>query len=320
MKFKLLMPAAFLFMALIVTGCKSESSEELDTPTTGKIVVVADETFSPVLDSEIATFESIYNYADIMQKYKPEAEVFADLLSDSTKVIITTRKLNKEEMAYFDTLKIIPHTVKIAYDAVALIVNPANRDTNLTMSQFRNIVSGKIKSWKQVNRGSALSDIQIIFDNPNSSTVRFLKDQVKDSLSKNSFAVKNNPSVIEYVAKNKNAIGVIGVNWISDRDDSVTNKFLGKIKVVGLATDSAAAAGSAEYFQPYQGYIAKKLYPLSREVYIISSEARAGLGSGLTAFISSDKGQRIILKAGLVPATAPIRLVELKEDNTQYNK
>jgi phosphate transport system substrate-binding protein len=150
--------------------------------------------------------------------------------------------------------------------------------------------------------------------------VRFLKDQVKDSLSKNSFAVKNNPSLIEYVAKNKNAIGVIGVNWISDRDDSVTNKFLGKIKVVGLATDSAAAAGSAEYFQPYQGYIAKKLYPLSREVYIISSEARAGLGSGLTAFISSDKGQRIILKAGLVPATAPIRLVELKEDNTQYNK
>jgi phosphate transport system substrate-binding protein len=50
---------------------------------------------------------------------------------------------------------------------------------------------------------------------------------------------------------------------------------------------------------------------LYRTVYIISREARAGLGSGFTAFVAGDKGQRIILKSGLVPATAPIRIVEI---------
>ncbi len=59
----------------------------------------------------------------------------------------------------------------------------------------------------------------------------------------------------------------------------------------------------------------RKLYPLYREVYIISKEAYTGLGTGFTAFVASERGQRIVLKLGLVPATMPVRLVELINDN-----
>jgi phosphate transport system substrate-binding protein len=60
--------------------------------------------------------------------------------------------------------------------------------------------------------------------------------------------------------------------------------------------------------------VALKQYPLRRQVIIISREARTGLGSGFATFVASDKGQRIILKAGMVPAKMPVRIVEVSNN------
>jgi len=108
---------------------------------------------------------------------------------------------------------------------------------------------------------------------------------------------------------------VIGVNWISDKDDTTHLGFLKSFKILEIESST-----SREYYKPYQAYIAQKFYPLWREVYIISKEAYTGLGTGLTAFIASERGQRIVLKFGLVPATMPIRLVELIENEDLYIK
>jgi phosphate transport system substrate-binding protein len=101
---------------------------------------------------------------------------------------------------------------------------------------------------------------------------------------------------------------VIGVNWISDRRDSTSIRFLKKVNVVGISR-SDNPASEDDYIQPYQGYLAQGTYPLRREVFIVSREARAGLGTGFASFITGDKGQRIILKSGLVPASMPVRIV-----------
>jgi phosphate transport system substrate-binding protein len=71
---------------------------------------------------------------------------------------------------------------------------------------------------------------------------------------------------------------------------------------------------SSESYKPFQAYIAQKVYPLWREVFVVSREAYTGLGTGLNAFIASERGQRIILKNGLLPATMPVRIVEFKEN------
>lgn len=302
-----------LVFLIIYSGCRGYKPGDEDTTTYGEISITSDETFKPVIESEVDTFEKIYKYATIHVRYKPEAEVMNDLLADSSRFVIIPRKLNKEEEEYFKKIAIYPKQIKIFYDAIAVIVNNANKDTSLTFQTFENIVSGKIKSWKEVDKNSRLSDIQVIYDNPNSSTVSFVKEKIGDALSKNSYAVKNNPEVINYVARNKNAIGLIGVNWVSDREDTLSLSFLKTIKVVGL-TSNLPNADPNEYYQPYQAYIAQKVYPLYRPVYIISREARAGLGTGLSAFMAGDKGQRIFLKSGLVPATMPVRLVKIYHD------
>ena len=126
------------------------------------------------------------------------------------------------------------------------------------------------------------------------------------NLSSNCYALNSDSAVIQYISRGKNSIGVIGVNWISDLEDTTHLTFLKSFRVMEIEDTT-----SREYFKPYQAYIAQKFYPLWREVYIISKEAYTGLGTGLTAFIASERGQRIVLKFGLVPATMPIRLVEL---------
>jgi phosphate transport system substrate-binding protein len=148
--------------------------------------------------------------------------------------------------------------------------------------------------------------IEIVFDNPNSGLIRHLRDSVAhvDTLPKNCYAVQSNAAVINHVSENKNALGLIGLEWISDKDDSTSNTFLKKIRVVGVAGDST-------HFKPYQAYLALKYYPLSRRITILSREARSGLGSGFMAFVASEQGQRIILKAGLLPVTMPLRIVEI---------
>jgi phosphate transport system substrate-binding protein len=60
--------------------------------------------------------------------------------------------------------------------------------------------------------------------------------------------------------------------------------------------------------------MAQGQYPLLRDVMIVSREARTGLASGFMAFMASDKGQRIVLKSGLVPATMPIRIIEVNHE------
>jgi phosphate transport system substrate-binding protein len=167
------------------------------------------------------------------------------------------------------------------------------------------MLSGEIKTWDQLEPGAKGGNIQVVFDQPNSGIIKQLKDSLKVStLSENCFAVKGNPAVVEYVSSNKSAVGLIDVTWISDGDDSTTNVFLNTVKVMAVKKDST-------HFEPYQAYLAQKSYPLLRKITMVSREARAGLASGFIAFVAGEKGQRVVLKAGLVPATMPVRIVEV---------
>lgn len=72
-----------------------------------------------------------------------------------------------------------------------------------------------------------------------------------------------------------------------------------------------AVSNDSAYFQPFQAHVAQGYYPLPRKITILSREARKGLGSGFIAFFASQPGQRIVLKAGLVPENMPMRVIEV---------
>lgn len=296
---------------LLITGCRDldKDGKPLDTPTSGSIKIAVDESLRPLLEAELSTFEALYPRADIEAYYYPEAEAIDALLTDSVRLAVVTRKFTKEEKEYFKKITITPGERDVALSAVAVIVHRNNPDTLINMRQLRDLLQGKITQWSQLG-GKNKAGIEIVFDNPNSGLIRHLKDSVAkvDKLPANTFAVNNNQAVVDYVSENENALGLIGLEWISDKEDSTSNSFLNKIRVMSVAGDSA-------HFKPYQAYLALKYYPLARRITVLSREARSGLGTGFTAFFASERGQRIVLKAGLVPVTMPLRVVEIDRES-----
>jgi len=298
------------------SACKSgpDKPKFTDTPTSGEITIVCDESYQPLISVESDTFHSIYQYATVHVKYLPEGEAFKELVSnDSVRMIISSRELNESEKEYFNGRKIIPRVTKVAIDAVALVINNDNSDSLIRFEQMRNIINGNFKSWKQINPKSNLDSIVLVFDKSGSANARYLQqtfDLSKSGIPANWFATNSNAEVAEYVKNNKNAIGVISVNWISDRDDPMTDQFLSKIRVVELSPPDTSRYAN-EFFKPYQAYIALKQYPLTRDVFMISREGRNGLGTGFAAFVAGDQGQRIIRLMGMLPATMPVRLIQV---------
>ncbi|MCS7035308.1 MAG: substrate-binding domain-containing protein [Saprospiraceae bacterium] len=301
-----------LTVALTTVSCEQRGKDGrvLDTPTSGEIRILVDEAYQPVIASALDVFDTIYPRTNVQAGYVAEGEAVAALLRDSVQVIIIGRALTDEEVErHFKPRGFTPKMTLIAYDAPAFIVHPENRDTLLTAEQLRQIVTGQKKRWSDVNPRSPLGDIVLVFDHPLSGTVRYVRDSIGGgaALPQNAFAVKGNAEVIDYVSKHKNALGIIGVNWVSDSDDKGVQSFRQEIRLVDIAS-----APGKEGFGPYQAYLATGQYPYRRSVYVINAQARTGLGLGVASFLASDPGQRIIQKDGLLAAQAPIRLIQLQ--------
>ena len=311
--------STFLFLAsLLIISFVACNENKTKTPTenttTGNIKIAVDEAYQLIIDTEIYTFEALYKNAKITPLYKSEGEAFADFMNDSVRLIVASRELNEAEAQELKSKNFVPRTVKIAYDALAFIINNDNPDSLLLYSQISDIFSGKISKWTQINPKSKLNDLKVVFDNNKSCNTRFIREKfkLKNDFPEYCFAVKSNPQVISFVEQNKNAIGIISVNRISDKDDTLTLSFLKKIRVVSVG-DESNLDGNDSFYKPYQGNIYEKSYPLIRNVYIINRETFSGLGSGFASFVAGDQGQRILLKSGIVPATMPIRLVQIKK-------
>ncbi len=300
---------------LLTYSCNTAKNPVDDETTTrGNIRIGVDDSYRIIAEAELYTFQALYQYAHIKPLFLPEDSVLQLYLKDSIRMMITSRKLNKNEEAYLESKQIVPRTTVFAYDAIAFIVNRSNKDTLLRYNSVRDIFLGKISKWNQVNKKSKLDDISIVFDNARSANVRYIieKFNLKSGLPKNCFSAVTNDEVVSYVEKHPNALGIISVNWVSDPQDSVSHGFLKRVKVAALSSEFYSDGN--DFYYPHPAYIADKSYPFIREVYVINRETFNGLGSGFIQFLTYENGQRIVLRGGMVPATMPIRLMQVKKE------
>ena len=314
--------ATVLAGAIGVAACNGPGSPGAqDTPTSGTVAVSVDETFAPILQAQVDTFAKLYPNAHIKMSFQPEEKVMVDLINDKAKLAIVSRELNAEELADFAKQTVVPRTTRIGIDGLAIVLNRANPDSLLTVKQLADIFTGKVANWPQVSGKKGLAAINVVFDANRSSTARFVRDSVTRgaALTMRVFAASSNPALLDYVATHPNAIGVVGVNWISDRDDPTAMKFLNKVRVASITARPNPTVN--DYIQPYQAYLAEKTpeqlaehtelqnYPLRRSLYVISREARAGLGTGFASFVAGKNGQLVFQKSGLLPAQMQARII-----------
>ncbi len=313
---KLLFILALFSILLSFSSCNRKKKEDKwsDTTTSGVIPITCDECYKPIISEEIEVFETLYKTATILPIYTDEVEAINLLIEDSVRLAVVSRRLTENEKAAFTAKKMEVRERQIAVDAIALIVNKENADSIIGIPTLKKILTGEITDWSQINPASKLGKIDVMFDNPNSSTVRYAIDSIcgGEKLSENLYAQKTNLDVVNMVAKLPNSLGVIGVNWISNEKDSTNMSFNDKIKVMAVSRYENATYENS--FKPFQAYIALGEYPLKRDVFILISDYKKGLSTGFTSFVMSDRGQRIILKSGILPATQPVRLVSIKDE------
>lgn len=279
---------SIFLLASCGTGVSNVSTDKYDK---GTINVSADESFKPVIDSQVQVYESKYPNTKLNIHYKPEAECIRDLGVDSVRMIIITRRYTTSEKDFLlDSMHVSPEQMLLAYDAIAVIVNSESKDVLFTMGEIKEILTGKFKK-----------NLIPVFDGLKAtSTVRFIVDSVLrgDSLTNKALAAKNSEEVVNYVARTPDAVGFIGVSWIGNKEDPQQQSFLTKVRLAEI--ESTDLPG--KYIQPVQANIYAGRYPMTRELFSILKEIpRDGLGHGFKNFMTSERGQLIFRRAYLVP-------------------
>lgn len=298
----------YLFLVICffqwLTGCQSydeQKSKLKDTRDRGTIYVSADESFKPVMDAQVQVYESQHPETKIIVNYKPEAECLKDFAVDSIRMIIATRGYSPEEENFMvDSMKVAPEKMVVALDAIAVIINPKAPDSLFTMDEIRKILTGKFRK-----------KLMPVFDGTKAtSTVRFIIDSVLrgDSLTPAASAARSSEGVINYVSKNPDAVGFIGVSWLGNKDDTSQISFLKKIKMAQI--ESVDIPGN--YILPVQANMYLRRYPMLRGITYILKENHKGLGHGFANFLSGEIGQLIFKRAYLVPAQKDFRIRPVK--------
>lgn len=293
-------------LLLFLMGCKSDEQKKAELPdmyNRGTIHISCDESFKPVIDEEVRVYEALYPDTKIIVHYKPEAECLRDFAVDSIRMVIATRGYSESEKNFMiDSLHVEPDKLVIARDLVAVIINPAQKDSFFSMKEIRDLLTGKSKT-----------NLIPVFDGTReTSTVRFMLDSVLkgESFGKNVQAAQSSVDVIDYVSKTPNAVGFVGYSWVGNDEDSTEASYMKKVRTAYVeSTDSAGY-----YVKPSQYFIYTKSYPMVRDVVYTLKERHQGLGHGFAHFLYTMQGQLIFRRAYLMPVILPnyVRDAELE--------
>lgn len=281
-------------LSLLLFACKAKKAQPTDTGSSGTIHISVDESFKPIIEEQILVFESSYPKAKIIAHYKPEAECWNDLLNDSIRMVIVTKKITADESRYYaDSLGLFPSGGLLASDAVALVVNRNAPDSVFTKEEVAEMLLGNSKMpYKPVFDGVKAT-----------STVRYAIDSILNGKIFNTnviTAAKTSKEVVQYIAANQGYIGFVGVSWIGNPEDTEQLELLKKVRIAWLPCNGCDSTGV--YTKPWQEDILTKRYPYSREIYYVLKENHTGLGKAFVNFMNSDRGQLIFRRGYLVPA------------------
>ena len=273
---------------------------------------VADESFFPILDEELFYFNS-QRLDTIAVDYMNEQDAVKRLMKLDTWLAFTTRRFTAKEEQSLRDRQYLPRAIPIAYDGLAIIVNNANPDSCITVKDFARVLRGEAVNWGDIYPTSKLGTIDVVFDNPLSSTVRWCVDSIlggKEFTNPHIGAVQTSAAVIDYVENHKNALGIIGSNWLNDKRDTTNVTFKKNITVMGVSKMQTAEKYNS--YQPYQYYLYNGNYPLIRTIYALLNDPRPnGQPTAFAHFCQLPRGQKIILRAGLLPRTANMNVREV---------
>lgn len=300
MKKLLLFPAIIALVTFV--ACGGGSTPDNKYLHEDDVEFACDISFQPLVEELSELFGLRYPEATMISYYVSEDSAIRMLVHDSLRLAISTRKLTDKEK---NLIRAQHHNFKeslFAWDAFALIVNKNNPDTIINMKEIKDIISGKITDWSQLEVTHKSGELNLVFDHSGSSTVRFMKDSLNGGkpITGNVYAQGDNMAVINMVRERQDVIGVVSTDWlrVCNGDTAIINSFYDldvKVMMVGrYGLKDELGIDCRDWQRPYQYHIATGQYPLYRGVYVLSTDSRPH--SKVTNFFHFLKGdgQRVI--------------------------
>ncbi len=219
----------------------------------------------------------------------------AALVNGTVDIANASRKIKDEETAEAQANGITPVEHIIARDAIAVIVNPNNPVSQLTLQQISDIYSGKYTNWQEVG-GEDRPIVKLSRETNSGTHVYFLETVLrlgdkenKTLFSMDTLLLPSSEGIISEVRQNPNAIGYDGLGYVPD-----------DLKMIAIAKEAGG-----EYVLPSIKTVNDKTYAIARDLYMYTNGEPTGIVKEYLDWILSEEAQQIVADLGFVPALTP---------------
>ncbi|MFA5115444.1 MAG: phosphate ABC transporter substrate-binding protein [Candidatus Omnitrophota bacterium] len=215
----------------------------------------------------------------------------SSLISSSCDIAMSSRDIKDKEASLAKKRGVDPYEIKVALDGLAVVVNPKNPVSKLTIKELADIFSGRVTNWKDF--GGEDAKIVILSREINSGTHVYFKEHVlrgNDSVSREEFSqaallLPSSQAIADEVAGNPSAIGYYGMGYISDKQ-----------KAIAVARDE-----KSPYIAPTIENVVSGKYPISRPLFLCTNGSPQGLVKKFVDYALSPRGQEVVLETDFVP-------------------
>jgi phosphate transport system substrate-binding protein len=261
-------------------GSGTEASGSANSAGGGQLAIEGSDTMVNMAQAWAATYMNANPKADISVKGGGSGTGIAALINGTTDIATASRALKPEEISQGKSKGVNAVETTVALDGVAIIVNPANTVTGLTIDQLGKIYRGEVTNWNQV--GGPSEPIVLLSRDPSSGTYEFIKTVAVGSTKNYAKSAKLLPStqaIVDETKASPGAIGYVGVGYLGP---TVKDVPIGGVK-------------------PSIATVQDKTYPLSRPLFMDTNGAPAGPAKALIGWILGPEGQKIVKDQGFVP-------------------
>ena len=286
---------ARIILISLMTVCIIGCGEDIDpNEPQGFIQVKGSDTIVNAMQQIAETFMKDYPHVFVAVTGGGSGVGIASLINKTCDVATASREMKPKEIEIANQHGVHPKEIVVAYDGVAVIVNKNNPVDKLTIEDLHNIFTGKTTNWKRF--GGKDLHIVTLSREVSSGTHMYFKEEViqlgkKDSkgeFSGETLLLTSSQAIVEEVAGNEEAIGYLGMGYLSDRTKALQ---IGK--------------GAGEFYPPTVENVLKKTYPLSRGLYAYTDGEPQGIVKLFIDFALGPVGQQQFTDSGFVPVRAP---------------
>ena len=215
----------------------------------------------------------------------------ASLINKTVDIANASRKIKQEEIDEAKSNGVEPVEHIIARDAIAVIVNPENPVSQLTLKQISDIYSGKISNWSEVG-GDDRPIVRLSRETNSGTHVYFLETVLrlgskddKTLFSMDTLLLPSSEGIVAEVRQNPNAIGYDGLGYVPK-----------DLKMIAIAKDAGGA-----YVLPSIATVNDKSYAIARDLYMYTNGEPTGIVKTYLDWIVSSEAQQIVADLGFVP-------------------